>query len=89
MAYAYASTPRATAHVATLDGLRAGNTLAKARQIYGGNLHISPTQGGSRSAKTSDGALEGCLTAEVGQKLATPRIMSIEAGAVGCPAGTP
>ena len=81
--------PLSTAGVATLDGLRVGNTIAEARQIYGRDLHLSSAQGGSWSAKTANGTVDGYLTAEVGQKSASPRISSIEAGAVGCPAGTP
>lgn len=39
--------------------------------------------------KRSMGPLVGYLTTEVNQRSPAPRIMSIEAGAVGCPAMTP
>ncbi len=53
------------------------------------SLRTSTAQGGTWFAKTAYGALEGYLTAELGQTSSVPRIMSIEAGAVGCPAATP
>jgi hypothetical protein len=77
------------ANVVTWEGLRVGDTLSQARQIYGQNLRTSSAQGGSWSARTSVGALDGYLTAELGAKSPAPRILSIEAGAVGCPAMTP
>jgi hypothetical protein len=75
--------------VATAEGLHVGDTLAKARRIYGTALQTSYAQGGSWSAKTATGTLDGYLTAEVGQESPPPRILSIEAGAVGCPAASP
>ena len=81
--------PFSSAHLSTLKGLRVGDTLAKARQIYGSTLRTSAAEGGSWSAKTIDGTLVGYLTTEVNQRSPAPRIMSIEAGAVGCPAMTP
>jgi hypothetical protein len=77
------------ANVVTAKGLRVGATLAEARRIYGSALRTSYAQGGSWSAKTPAGALDGYLSAEVGQRTPPPRILSIEAGAVGCPASSP
>jgi hypothetical protein len=84
-----AGKPLQKANVVTWEGLRLGDTLPLARQIYGAGLHTSPAQGGSWTAETSVGTLEGYLSAELGEKSPPPRILSIEAGAVGCPAVTP
>jgi hypothetical protein len=75
--------------IVTGGGLRLGDTLAEARRIYGNALRTSYAQGGSWFARTADGTLDGYLTAEVGQKSPPPRVASIEAGAVGCPAASP
>jgi hypothetical protein len=77
------------ANLVTAKGLRVGATLAEARRTYGSALRTSYAQGGSWSAKTASGALDGYLSAEVGQRRPPPRILSIEAGAVGCPASSP
>ena len=76
-------------NVATAKGLRIDDSLAQARLIYGDELRTSLAQGGSWFAKTPQGTLDGYLTAEVNQKSPAPRILSIEAGAVGCPAASP
>lgn len=75
--------------MATALGLSVGDTLAKAERIYGSALRPSYAQGGSWAAKTAAGTLDGYLTTEVGRKSPPPRILSIEAGAVGCPAASP
>lgn len=75
--------------VVTAKGLRVGDTLAEARHLYGAALRTSYAQGGSWSATTPDGTLDGYLSAEVDQKSPPPRVESIEAGAVGCPAASP
>jgi hypothetical protein len=77
------------ANVVTWEGLRVGDTLSEAHRLYGRELSTSSAQGGTWFAKTSVGTLDGYLSAEVGQKSAPPRILSIEAGAVGCPAMSP
>ena len=41
--------------------------LAEARQLYGAALKTSYAQGGSWTAKTPQGTLDGYLTAEVDQ----------------------
>ena len=81
--------PLRRAQMMTATGLRVGDTLAKARQIYGDTLSTTPAQGGAWFAKTAAGTLDGYLTAEVNSRVPTPRIASIEAGRVGCPAASP
>ena len=76
-------------NLVTAKGLRVGDSLAHASQIYGAALRTSPAQGGSWSAKTANGMLDGYLSTEVNHKAPGPRIASIEAGAVGCPAVSP
>lgn len=73
----------------TLVGLRIGDTLAQARQIYGAALRTSFAQGGSWFATTPQGILAGYLTAEVDQQTPPPRIAGITAGSVGCSAVSP
>ena len=66
--------------LATTAGLRVGDTVARARQIYGAAFKTSAAQGGSWSAA----GLRGYLT--------TPRngrISTIDAGNVGCAALSP
>lgn len=72
----------------TAQGLRVGDTLAQAQQLYGTELSTSFAQGGSWSAATPEGKLEGYLSEEPSQS-SVSTISSIEAGAVGCPAMTP
>jgi hypothetical protein len=66
--------------LATRPGLRVGDRVGRARQLYGGAFKVSAAQGGSWSA---DGLI-GYLSAPNGG-----RIMSIDSGNVGCPALTP
>ena len=75
--------------IATTRGLRVGDTLAKARAIYGGALRTSAAQGGSWSATTPEGAVKGYLTGEATRTGPMPRVLSTGAGAVGCPAASP
>jgi len=70
-------------------GLRVGDTIARAQQIYGSEFRTSLAQGGSWSVTTPDGKFLGYLTGEPNQPGPTPTIMSIAAGSVGCPAATP
>lgn len=76
-------------NVVTSRGLKIGDTLTEARQLYGAEFTTSVTQGGSWFAKTATGALAGYLTAEVNLSSATPRIADITVGSVGCPAASP
>lgn len=64
----------------TIAGLRVGDTVVRARRLYGHAFRTSAAQGGSWSA---DGLI-GYLSAPHGG-----RIVSIDAGYVGCPALTP
>jgi hypothetical protein len=73
----------------TAAGLRVGDTIAQARQIYGSDFRTSLAQGGSWSVTTADGKFIGYLSGEPNQPGSPPAIMSIEAGSVGCPAATP
>jgi hypothetical protein len=73
----------------TAMGLRVGDTIARARQIYGSVFRTSLAQGGSWSVTTPDGKIIGYLSGEPNQPGPSPTITSIEAGSVGCPAATP
>jgi hypothetical protein len=73
----------------TAMGLRVGNTIAQAQQIYGAAFQTSLAQGGSWSITTPDGKVIGYLSGESNQPGPAPTITSIEAGSVGCPAATP
>jgi hypothetical protein len=64
-----------------------GDTLARARVLYGDALTTSFAQGGSWSVTTSTGRLAGLLTGEVDQTSPRPRIVDITA--VGYPAASP
>ncbi len=70
-------------------GLRVGNTIARAQQIYGSAFQTSLAQGGSWSVTTPAGKFIGYLSGEPNQPGPAARIMSIAAGSVGCPAATP
>lgn len=64
----------------TTAGLRVGDTVARARHLYGAAFSTSTAQGGSWSAA----GLRGYLTAPRNGRIAT-----IDAGNVGCPALSP
>lgn len=91
--YAYASTAAAASAagepvLATARGLRVGDTLTRARQLYGRAFQTSAAQGGSWAVHTPEGRLYGYMT---GPPIEGPDIKtaSIDAGYVGCPAVTP
>lgn len=73
----------------TTKGLRIGDTLAQAEQLYGSRLKTSFAQGGSWFATTTSGTLAGLTTVEVNSSSPAPKIASITAGSVGCPAVSP
>jgi hypothetical protein len=78
------------ANASTVAGLRIGDSLAEARDIYGDTFKTTTAQGGSWSVATSTGTLAGNFTAEVDQTPSLrPRIADITAGSVGCPAASP
>ncbi|MGA2307207.1 MAG: hypothetical protein ABSH29_23910 [Acidimicrobiales bacterium] len=73
----------------TAVGLRVGDTITQADQLYGSAFQTSLAQGGSWSVATPEGNLIGYLSAEPNQSGPPPTISSIAAGSVGCPAVTP
>ncbi|MHB1712572.1 MAG: hypothetical protein ACYCV7_14440 [Acidimicrobiales bacterium] len=83
------STTRKT--LATLKGLRSGDTVATARAIYGGAFHLSMAQGGSYRITLSTGALTGYVRGGVTATTIplTANVDGIFAGAVGCPGISP
>ena len=74
---------------ATAAGLRVGDTLARAEQLYAGDIRTSYSQGGSWSVVTSNGTLAGYLTNEIKSTHPAPHIADVTAGSVGCPAASP
>jgi hypothetical protein len=72
--------------MATARGVRVGSTLGSAALAYGSSLTTSSVQGGTWFVTTPYGKVEGFLTA---LDRRSSRILTIEAGAVGCPAMTP
>lgn len=76
-------------NVISTKGLKIGDTLAQAQQLYGPALTTSIAQGGSWFVKTSTGNLSGYLSAEANQSSTIPRIVDITSGSIGCAAATP
>lgn len=72
--------------LATTAGLRYGDTLARGRQLYGSGFTWGEYQGGTWHVLTTQGLIEGFVSGSWGPG---GRIMTIEAGDVGCPAMTP
>jgi hypothetical protein len=81
--------PLTQGNMDTAMGLRLGDTIAQAQQIYRSAFQASLAQGGSWSVTTPGGKLIGYLSGEPNQPGPSPAITSIEAGSVGCPAATP
>lgn len=73
----------------TAMGLRVGDSVMRAAQIYGSSFQTSLAQGGSWSVSTPQGKLIGYLSAEPNEAGPSPTILTIAAGSVGCPAVTP
>ncbi len=73
----------------TAQGLRPGDTLARARTIYGRRLTTSTAQGGVWMVRTSTGRLDGFLLPNGPRPTARSRILTIDVGVVGCPALSP
>lgn len=75
-------------NVATAAGLRLGDTIAQAEEIYGRQFITSAAQGGSWKVKTPTGEMYGLLVSPpmIGR---TDRIDIIGAGDFGCPAMAP
>jgi hypothetical protein len=72
--------------LATAKGLLVGDTLRRGRRLYGSGFHVSPEQGGSWSGRTPNGRIDG-FTSEITNLKG--KVLTIEAGYVGCPAMTP
>lgn len=81
--------PLTQGNMETAMGLRVGDTIAQAQQVYGSAFHTSLAQGGSWSVTTPDGKIIGYLSGEPNHPGPSPTIASVEAGSVGCPAATP
>lgn len=76
--------------VRTAAGLRLGDTLSRARALYGHGLTDSNTQGGAWFAATTKGRIDGFLTPSTGRApTGSDRIETIDVGVVGCPAMSP
>ncbi|MGH9020680.1 MAG: hypothetical protein ACRDV0_06630, partial [Acidimicrobiales bacterium] len=72
----------------TVKGLGPGDTLARAKRLYGARLTTSSQQGGEWFATTTSGPIEGFLSADPSSPNRA-HILSIDAGLVGCPATSP
>lgn len=74
----------------TSQGLRLGDTLSRAKSIYGTSLRTSTNQGGAWFIKTDQGRLDGFLVPSTGRAPGPrARIWTIDVGVVGCPAMSP
>jgi hypothetical protein len=73
--------------VRSAGGLRIGETTAELRSSFGHRLRLSGLQGGAYFISTATGVIDGYLSAEIGDPNA--RVVTIEAGEVGCPAMRP
>jgi hypothetical protein len=71
-------------------GLVLGDTLNRARSLYGSSLRTSNEQGGAWFIRTNGGRIDGFLVPST-SKAPGPksRILTIEVGDVGCPAMSP
>jgi hypothetical protein len=72
--------------LATARNLRVGETVKEARRLYGSAFKVSAAQGGSFSVRTPHGLIDGFLSDVTNPK---GKVLTIEAGNVGCPALTP
>jgi hypothetical protein len=74
----------------TSVGLELGDTLTRARTLYGTALRTSTEQGGAWFVNTSSGRLDGFLEpSDARAPGPTSRILTIDVGDVGCPAMSP
>jgi hypothetical protein len=73
--------------LATAKGLRVGNTLDKAKRLYGVSFHASRRHGGSWWVSTPAGRLGGLASGWPGGPKGS--VATISAGRVGCPASAP
>ena len=75
--------------VISSKGLRLGDTIREAEEIYGSSFTTSAAQGGSWEARTQTGQLIGLLVGPPGPVGNSDQIQMIAAGYLGCPAMTP
>jgi hypothetical protein len=73
----------------TPQGLRVGDTLAEARELYPGRVTTSGDNGGVYAVKTVTGTIRGYLSLEILNPPDKIHIVTISAGSVGCPAASP
>lgn len=78
-----------TRRLATAAGLRVGDSLFTAQHMYESAVVTSYEQGGAWFVATASGELMGYLSGVPAEGPAGPKIVTIEAGTVGCPAQTP
>jgi hypothetical protein len=82
--------PGATPVGRTSKGLEIGDTLSRARVLYGVSLRTSMDQGDVWFVTTSTGRIEGFLNPSTGRTpKSSARILTIDVGVVGCPAISP
>ena len=82
--------PGHSPNVRTAAGLRLGNTLGRARSLYGRKLTTSTSQGGAWFVATPVGRIEGFLNPSTARTpTSSARIWTIDVGVVGCPALSP
>jgi hypothetical protein len=72
--------------LATERGLQLGDTVRTGRRIYGSAFKVSAAQGGSWLVRTRRGRIDGFLSDVTNPK---GKLLTIEAGYVGCPALSP
>jgi hypothetical protein len=82
--------PGAEPNGQTSAGLRLGYSLSRAKELYGRSFRTSTNQGGAWFIKTSSGCLDGFLVPSTGLTSGpSSRILTIDAGDLGCPAMSP
>jgi hypothetical protein len=76
--------------LATTHGLTIGDTLERGRRLYGRAFTISTAQGGTWKVATTSGPIDGYVSGvpRLGN-LGALRVVTIDAGNVGCPALSP
>jgi hypothetical protein len=76
--------------LATNRGLRVGDTLARARHLYGRAFAVSAAQGGSWAVRVRGGSMRGHASGVPREgPLSRILVATIDAGDVGCPAVSP
>lgn len=82
--------PGTTPSGRTTVGLELGDTLSRARSLYGKALRTSNEQGGAWFVRTSSGRIDGYLkSSDARSPSPTSRVLTIDVGDVGCPAMSP